>query len=202
MSLPRSPGSVRRSRVRRRPRRARRGADASTGSDAVTLDGATTEHATAVRNAQRWAQLDPHKVKHWRNVWASENVGSILSGPRTRHFVVDQEPEFFSLEEQEYLASRVFWDVPKESWLYAESPGEGMLPRRLTTISTRRLDRGMYVDEKLVPVLRQRLMARDGVVVDDAHATLQRTAADPEPLLQDGAKARQSITRRSPRGAA
>ncbi len=76
--------------------------------------------------------------------------------------MIDREPVFFGLDEQEYLASRVYWDLPTGSWLYAHAPDEGALPRTLQRVSTDGLDPGMYVNEQLVGALKQHLMERDG----------------------------------------
>ncbi len=79
--------------------------------------------------------------------------------------MIDRDPVFYGLEEQEYLASRQYWDLPTGSWLYAHAPDEGALPRTLHRVSTDGLDPGMYVNEPLVELLKQHLMARDGLAV-------------------------------------
>jgi hypothetical protein len=53
---------------------------------------------------------DPYVVKHWRKVWGSAPVTNAYSGRiiGTSHFVLDHEPEFMPLEEQqERFAQRI-----------------------------------------------------------------------------------------------
>lgn len=160
------------------------------------LYGATTEYDTAIRNVKRWATLDPSAVKWWRNVWAADSPGFL--GGTTKHFVIDREPMFYGLDEQEYLASRQYWDLPTGSWLYAHAPDEGALPRTLHRVSTQGLDPGMYVNEQLVGLLKQHLMERDGLAVGEQEPLPSGTDSDGTQGGGEVAPVR-VITRRSPR---
>jgi hypothetical protein len=162
------------------------------------LYGATTQHVTAMRNANRWTTKDPYEVKHWRNVWASETLGGVF-GSRTRHFVIDTEPQYLSLEEQQYLASRVFWDVPKGTWLYAQAPAAGILPRTLTPISTEELDTDEYIDASCVGELRAQLMQQHGVPVPQVDTELQPNTKQPLKVAQTNGD--RPILTAEPRGA-
>jgi hypothetical protein len=162
------------------------------------LYGGTSELETAQANARRWYPADPYRVKHWRSVWGSVAVspgryGSSMAG------VLGQEPVFLPLEEQEHLASLRFRTLPKGSWLFAGSAGEGRLPTALRTVSTAALDPGLYVQTNPVARLRRHLMQRDGLPVTTARSLPQRgeqAGKEPEPLR------RAAITRRSPRARA
>jgi hypothetical protein len=115
--------------------------------------------------------------------------------------VLDREPVFLPLEEQEYLASLRFRGLPKGSWLLAGSAGEGKLPTTLTLVSTAGLDPGIYVQAELVAKLRRHLMRRDGLVVEERSGQLPSSAAGPafqQSLQSERALLTQPTTTRPP----
>jgi hypothetical protein len=123
------------------------------------LYGATTEEATALRLAKRWIRLDPYFVNHVRNVWGSASTPGKGSTP----LVLEEEPVYMSMQEQEYIAAQMFRTIPAGQVLSAISPGEGIWPKRLKPVWINRLDQGHFIDRPFVEAVRRYLMKRDGV---------------------------------------
>jgi hypothetical protein len=66
--------------------------------------GVLSDFESASAIARRYSSLDPHRVKRWENVWASDPVFG--------HFIIEKRPVDFPLDEQVFRAARAFMALP------------------------------------------------------------------------------------------
>ena len=125
--------------------------------------GGTSDPLAAQTLADRFARYDPDLIKKWENVYASYQGVSE---------VIDERTVEYTLEEQRYLASLPFLELPRFQFLVAAAEQEGTLPTRLQKVSIERFDPGQYVQPELVARARTLLMERDGQPLDDVDAAI------------------------------
>jgi hypothetical protein len=138
--------------------------------------GATIDTKTALALAGRFDHLDTTKIKHREYHFGRELKEPAKPWWGTQPVLSGETKTFYTLAELEHMESQKYLNVPKEDWFLARSTGEGHVPRRLTRITTRSLDPGQYVNERLVGELKTRLMERDGVKVDQIIRELENNS--------------------------
>ena len=128
------------------------------------LFGSQSDPETAEYLANRFIQRDPWEVKYWERVWAAEQLSGM-----TQHFVIDHRPVFLPLEESLYINSRTFMNLPKGTWLFAESKGEGEVATAVKRIITPHLFQPPFASENkaLVKRLRSYAIRKDGYPLAD-----------------------------------
>lgn len=127
--------------------------------------GGMSDPDGALTLAKRFGRYDPYLVK-------KTEYHETMYGTEMR--TVE-----FSRDEQLYLASRLFLELPAFHFVAAVAPREGRLPTTLAPFSIARVDAGQYVDEALVAEARRRLMQRDGRPVDEVLAEIAARQATP-----------------------
>jgi len=126
---------------------------------------------------------DPYLVKHWRKVWGSEAVlsssGRVIG---STHVVIDHEPEFMSLEDQQERFGHRIYEQGLFEFLLRPAVGEGEVSQEVIPISIANAvldtETGEYQfpDQEAVAKLRSLLAAHAGV-------SLRRLLAEQEALL-------------------
>jgi hypothetical protein len=151
------------------------------------IASSTSDPEQAKQLARRFLtlELDPWRVKYWKRVWGSDNYRG-----QSTYYVIDQEPVFLSLEEQEHELSRRFMELPHGSWLFAGAKGEGEQAQGLRRVSTRNLDRNQFdtCHFKEIERLKSYLMARDGIPIADVLKELEEqeiSALSPIPVQHE-----------------
>lgn len=129
------------------------------------LFGATSDVETALRLAKRYHRYDPYQIKKTEPVY-----NSYLGIPE----IIDYRTIEFTMEEQEYLASLAFLDLPRYHFLVGSAPHEGRLPTQLAPMTIARYDAGQFPDDALVDRARHLLSERDGQLVADVLAEIGR----------------------------
>lgn len=84
--------------------------------------GVISDVETAKSLAALYAPLDPHRVKRYENVWASESRQVYFpdGSPWHKdydHFVLERRPVDYPMDEQLYVASRAFMSLPPFTFL-------------------------------------------------------------------------------------
>lgn len=131
--------------------------------------GSTADVDAALANARRFDRWDPEWEKKRENVWA---------GDRSGHQVIDQRIVEYTIDEQTYLHSRRYLELPRFTFLVGLCGGEGSLPTRLQRISIANFDPGRYVREELVAEVRQRLSIRDGHPIAEVLARIDARSGE------------------------
>jgi hypothetical protein len=136
-------------------------------------------------------KTDPYLVKHWRNVWVSDPVFDItgrLSG--TRHFVIDHEPEFMPLDEQQERFAQYLTQQRLFEFLCRPAIREGEVSSGVIPVSIANLDWDAETGEYQFPnyervsLLRGALESQAGIpaaaILKELDASLpeQRAAQD------------------------
>jgi len=154
------------------------------------LIGAQSDPETAQYLAERFIEHDPMRVKYWERVWASEQLNGL-----TRHFVIDHRPVFSPLEEQRYTAHRVFMTLPKGTWLFAESAGEGEVATAVRPITTQHLFAGPFPSEHayLIQKLRSYLTRQVGMPLAEALAEIEEQVVSQQISGTPGTKQPQHV---------
>jgi hypothetical protein len=114
---------------------------------------------------------DPYLVKHWRKVWAHDPILNSYSGRiiSTNHFVIDHEPEFMPLDQQQELFAAHLANLGLFQFLCRPALGEGDVSPRVFGLSLQHDDvdpvTGTYVfpDENILSQVRPILAAKDGI---------------------------------------
>ena len=91
---------------------------------------------------------DPYLVKHWRKVWMS---GGSLHGLPLPPFVVDEEPEFMPLEEQQERFAQYLTEQGLFEFLLRPAIREGEVSRAAVPITLANLDRDVETGEYQFP---------------------------------------------------
>jgi hypothetical protein len=143
---------------------------------------------------------DPHRVKHWHNVWMS---GGSLRGVPQPPYVVDREPEFMPLEEQKELFAQRVKQLGLFHFLLRPALGEGSIGSDVLTLRIHNVDRDRltgqlaFPDQQVLARIRAILAARSGKPIaslladQEAHRNpkalpeRQSGAALPAPPSQD-----------------
>jgi hypothetical protein len=111
---------------------------------------------------------DVFHIKHMRNVWGSSQQ------PRTRqtlHYVIDQEPEFMKLDEQQELYAQQIKQLRLFDFLLRPVEGEGQVSSSVIPITIANFVRdrqtGEYIfpEPEVVAPLRVLLAARSGIPI-------------------------------------
>jgi hypothetical protein len=111
-------------------------------------------------------KTDPYLVKHWRKVWMS---GGSLHGLPLPPFVVDYEPEFMPLEEQQERFAQYLTGQGLFEFLLRPAIREGEVSQSVVPITIANLDRdeetGVYQfpNYERVSLLRGALAAQAGI---------------------------------------
>jgi hypothetical protein len=141
---------------------------------------------------------DPYFVKHWRKVWMS---GGSLYGRPLAPFVVDEEPEFMNLEDQQETAARWIAELSLFQFLCRPSLREGEVSQSVIPITIAHVDRDEWTGEYHFPNPQRirevcsLLAAQSGILIktplaeQDAQLTRQQL-----PLQRDHEKPRQPST--------
>lgn len=111
--------------------------------------GVTQDREAALRLAQELFAYDPARIKHFEPIYA---------GPQGQ--VVDLRPLAYSIHEQQHLAAELFMRLRPFHFLVKPALGEGDVTGSLHPLTIANLDRGIWVDEAAVGVLRHDLLAR------------------------------------------
>lgn len=99
---------------------------AKTGRTLMSLGtqviGVVSDVETATQLAKLYAPCDPHRVKRYENVWASESRQIYFpdGSPSHKdydHLVLERRPIDFPMDEQYYIASRAFMRLPPFTFL-------------------------------------------------------------------------------------
>lgn len=118
--------------------------------------GVTSDFDSALSRAQRYFQVDPHRVKRCERVWLT----NIIGWP----YVVDYVPVEYTVEEQDRMAAAEFTNLGLFEFLIRPAKGEGDMTGKLIRASIANMvDREVWRQEALVTALRQRLARRDGI---------------------------------------
>jgi hypothetical protein len=111
---------------------------------------------------------NPYHVKHIRNVWASNQQ------PRTRetmHFVIDHEPEFMRLEEQQELYAQQIKQLRLFEFLLRPAEREGQVSQPVIPITIANFVRDkatgeyLFPEREVVAQLRPLLVAKSGIPI-------------------------------------
>jgi hypothetical protein len=113
---------------------------------------------------------DPYLVKHWRKVWGSETIvnesGRIMG---RSNVVIDHEPEFMPLEEQQERFAQAITEQGLFEFLLRPAIREGEVSQSVVPITIANLDRdadtGVYQfpNYERVSLLRGALEAQSGI---------------------------------------
>lgn len=130
--------------------------------------GVTSDPDAALKVARRFMPYDPHKQKRVDSVWGSEQVRDVYGDVTgTDHFVLDQRPVEYTIQEQQEINSREFLGIQPFTFMVGISRREGSLPSKLTELSTGIIDAGEFPQMDKLPRVRRSLMERDGIPVQD-----------------------------------
>jgi hypothetical protein len=131
--------------------------------------GLATDEDSARFLARRFFPYNPHRVKKTEPIYmSSQGVAE----------VIDYRDVEFSIDEQLELNSRQFTDRQTFHFLVTMATREGTAPTRAHAITTAPIDPGQYVDEAIVPKIRERLARRSGRdITDILHEIRQRPPA-------------------------
>jgi hypothetical protein len=154
--------------------------------------GSTADVDAALAIARRFDRWDPSWTKKRENVWASDPIGG--------HFVIDTRTTEYTIEEQQYLNSRTYLELPRFTFYTGLSSEEGSLPTRLRRTSIAGFDSGLYVDEDLVASAREQLARRDGVPIAELLRTIQDRRMLPGAAHVQAQRLSFDVTAREPLG--
>jgi hypothetical protein len=136
-------------------------------------------------------KADPYLVKHWRKVWGSEPVlspGGRIIG--SQYVVIDHEPEFMPLEEQQERFAQYLTGQGLFEFLLRPAIREGEVSQSVVPITLANLDRdeetGVYQfpNYERVARFRDALASQTGIPAAailkelDASLPVQRTVRD------------------------
>lgn len=121
--------------------------------------GSTTDLQAAIEISRRFFRYNPAWVRKYQPVY-------------DRGMVIDHTSQEFTMDEQAYLQSLRFIDLPRYHYLVAPSPMEGTMPTNLFPVSIAGIDPDMYVNEPLVAEARVTLMQMRGRQVTDIMAEI------------------------------
>jgi hypothetical protein len=135
-------------------------------------------------------RTNPHKVKYWHRVWASEPVIGQTRIIGTNHFVIDHRPEFMPPDEQQEEYARRINELGLFEFLCRPAIREGEVSHTVMPISIANLDRDaetgeyQFPDHDRVARFREALAAKSGIPAAsilkelDAHLPAPREARD------------------------
>jgi hypothetical protein len=112
-------------------------------------------------------RTNPHKVKYWHRVWASEPVIGQTRIIGTNHFVIDHRPEFMALDEQQEEAAKRIYELGLFEFLCRPAIREGEVSKEVIPLSIANLDRDegeyQFPNHDRVSRFRDVLAAKDGI---------------------------------------
>jgi hypothetical protein len=136
-------------------------------------------------------KADPYLVKHWRKVWGTEPIispgGRYMGSVNT---VIDHEPEFMPLEEQQERFAQTITEQVSFEFLLRPAIREGEVSQAVIPITIANLDRDtetgqyQYPNYERVSLLRGALAAQSGIPAAsilkelDASLPVQRAERD------------------------
>jgi hypothetical protein len=135
-------------------------------------------------------KTDPYLVKHWRKVWMS---GGSLHGLPLPPFVVDEEPEFMPLAEQQERFAQYLTEQGLFEFLLRPAIREGEVSHAVVPITIANLDRDdetgeyQFPNHERVALLRRALESQAGIPAAailkelDAALPVQRAAQENHP---------------------
>ena len=94
------------------------------------------------------SKRDPYLVKYWHRVWMS---GGSLHGVPLGPFIVDHDPEFMNLEEQQEQAARWIAELGLFQFLCRPALSEGVVSDSVIPVSIENLDRDADTGEYHFP---------------------------------------------------
>lgn len=149
-------------------------------STGAVIFGQTSDYQAAEELARRYYTYNPYRVKKAEPIQGVvEPAGTRYRGSPTVYGTIAIRTTEFTRDEQNYLHSRNFLQLPAFHFLLGQSPREGQLPTHLQPITTGRLDAGQFPDKKKVDRIRSELMRRDGVSEQAILAEIQTRLASP-----------------------
>lgn len=137
--------------------------------------GVTSDTASALQTAADMFAVDPYRVKAVESVWASRNVpdyvydtaeGKLRMFMQTKHVPIDTRAHYLGIDEQHYLNASAVLNLGLFEFLIRVAKGEGNTSRRISAVHIKNLDKGTWVDEDRVAVLRERLCQQTGTPTD------------------------------------
>jgi hypothetical protein len=136
---------------------------------------------------------DPYLVKHWRKVWMS---GGSLHGLPLPAYVVDYEPEFMPLEEQQERFAQAITEQGLFEFLLRPAIREGEVSQSVVPITIANLDRDeetgeyQFPNHERVSLLRGALESQAGIPAAtilkelDMSLPVQKAATDGHSIRQ------------------
>jgi hypothetical protein len=94
---------------------------------------------------------DPFRVKHWRKVWGSQPLIGSGGHYANVHEVIDYEPEFMRLEEQQEEAANRIAELGLFQFLCRPALHEGAVSHAVIPVTIENLDRDAETDEYQFP---------------------------------------------------
>jgi hypothetical protein len=116
--------------------------------------GVVSDFASALRVAEDFFPIDPHKVKRWENVWGHDPTGP---------YVIEKRAVDYTADEQMRVLAYYFKTLQPFHFLIRRSRNDGGLLRQQVPVDMARYDQGQWVDEDRVALLRRRLAGREGI---------------------------------------
>lgn len=129
---------------------------------------APTIHAARLI-ADAIAFLNPYSVKHYRKVWARQGYPGYTSP--LNYFVLDVEPEYMPLSEQQELFAQRIKNLPLFEFVIRPAESEGHIGSVVLPLSIRHIDRGnvtgeyQFPDQNLLPRFCSVLAMQSGIPV-------------------------------------
>ena len=139
--------------------------------------GNTDDQDAAMRFARRYDEIDPHKVKRTTKKWVSstsKNMGYTHDGhlipldSSTEHYVIDEDPVEYSLNEQLHMSSYKYMNQRPFHFL-VRTPEM----KRFQSVSMRDLDPGQTINLADVELAKNTLMRVFGRKIDDVEAEIE-----------------------------
>lgn len=131
---------------------------ASLGTQVI---GRVSDIDSALALAKELFKADPWKVKWYENVWASDSTNRL----ETLHFVIDSRAVNMSIDEQILLQAYALKELNPFEFLVRPATVEGGVSRKVFRVRMN-VDKGLWVNEKLVSQARDVLLRRHGIPVE------------------------------------
>ena len=130
--------------------------------------GVTSDSEAALTLAREFFRFDPTRIKQLEPIYDARGT------------LIDTNPVYWSIQEQELLASQRFLDLQPFHFLVKASTGEGNATGPLVPLSIANIDAGIWVNEPVVARLREHLADQSGQPVHTllaaAHSPVQAQA--------------------------
>lgn len=118
--------------------------------------GVTTDPYAARYLSDLYFEYRPYWIKKLEPIY-----GSYLGMP----VLIDHRKVEFTIEEQLLVQSYFFRKLPPFHFLVRPAPGEGNIQGKLREMSIENFDRGLFPHPHYVPLVREKLMKRNGVEI-------------------------------------